>query len=84
MADLNKQIKIDADARKAQERSKDTRRMILLGRLLTRTLTDGDTITDQNDLRAKLDAYLDRDNDRQLFDLVPVALLPHDHPLLKS
>ena len=84
MADLTRQIKIDEDARKADERRKDTRRMILIGRLLTRTLANGDTIQSTKDLTAKLDAYLDKDNDRQLFSLAPVATLPHDHPLLKS
>ena len=62
-----KQIKIDAAQRKEQERKDDRRRMILLGRLLTKTLANGDTIKNEKDMYAKLNVYLVEDRNRILF-----------------
>lgn len=64
----------DAEARElrramAGERAEDTRRKILLGALVQQMVEQGDM--QQADLTARLDAFLVREGDRQLFDLPP-------------
>jgi len=58
-------------AEKTRERKKDVRRKILLGALMLERLKAGDARA--GTLKAELDEYLVRDNDRALFDLPPLA-----------
>ncbi len=57
-------------AEKTRERKKDVRRKILLGALVLERLRQGDPRAES--LRAGLDGYLTRDNDRALFELSPL------------
>jgi len=67
-----KELKRKADARartaaSKQERRKDTRRKILAGSMLLQLVEDGEWPEEK--LRARLDTYLVRDDDRALFEL---------------
>ena len=53
-----------------QARKDDTRRKILVGSMLLQLVEDGEWPKDK--LRARLDSYLVRDDDRALFELSPL------------
>jgi hypothetical protein len=55
---------------KTRERKKDTRRKILFGSLVLERLRQGDSRAES--LKAELNEYLTRDNDRALFELPPL------------
>ena len=69
---LKKQEELKAQIRKEKnklsqaERKKDTRRKILLGSLMMDMMKKGEL--DEKNIRKKLDVFLSRDTDRQLFD----------------
>lgn len=50
-----------------EERKKETRRLILLGALVKKMLQDREF--EEERLRRRLNAFLTRDSDRELFDL---------------
>ena len=57
-----------------KERTKDTRRKILLGAWLLRQLERGEL--SRESIQSALESYLERDEDRALFDLGPRAAAP--------
>jgi hypothetical protein len=67
---LAARIQLLEAAEKTRERKKDVRRKILLGALVLERLRQGDPKAES--LRAELDGYLTRDNDRALFELSPL------------
>ncbi|MDJ0649739.1 MAG: hypothetical protein QNJ60_13675 [Xenococcaceae cyanobacterium MO_188.B19] len=70
---LKKQEELKAQIRKEKnkldqaERKKDTRRKILLGALMMDLMNKGEL--DEKKIMKRLDDFLSRDTDRQLFDL---------------
>jgi len=52
-----------------QQRKDDTRRKILIGGLILAKIDRGEMRQDQ--IKAELDSYLERDRDRALFDIPP-------------
>ena len=68
-ANLQKQIRRAQSRITAAERKRRTRRLILMGSYLDHvTQTDPDSL---DRLMKGLDGFLDRDRDRELFDLAP-------------
>ncbi len=70
---LKKQEELKAQIRKEKnklsqaERKKDTRRKILLGALMMEMMNSGEL--DEKKIMKRLDSFLSRNTDRQLFDL---------------
>jgi hypothetical protein len=67
---LTVRIQMLEAAEKTRERKKDVRRKILFGALVLERLRQGDPRAES--LKAELDGYLTRDNDRALFELSPL------------
>ena len=65
--ELNAQLKALRIKEQAQNRKNDTRRKILIGSVILKMIKSGDM--QQHKLDNIMDKYLDRDQDRALFDL---------------
>ncbi len=64
---LNAQIQKERNKQSQQKRKEDTRRKILLGALMMEMMNKGEL--DEKKIMKRLDGFLSRDTDRQLFDL---------------
>ncbi len=64
---LNAQIQKERNKHTQQKRKEDTRRKILLGALMMEMMNKGEL--DEKKIMKRLDGFLSRDTDRQLFDL---------------
>ena len=65
--ELKAQIRQEKNKLDQAERKKDTRRKILLGALMMDMMKKGEL--DENKILKRLDSFLSRNTDRQLFDL---------------
>ena len=65
--ELKAQIRQEKNKLDQAERKKDTRRKILLGALMLDMMKKGEL--DEKKIMKKLDSFLSRNTDRQLFDL---------------
>ena len=65
--ELKAQIRKEKNKLSQQERKKDTRRKILLGALMMNMIKKGEL--DEQKILKRLDGFLTKDIDRQLFDL---------------
>ena len=64
---LNAQIQKERNKLSSQQRKEDTRRKILLGALMMEMMKKGEL--DEKKIMKRLDRFLSKDIDRQLFDL---------------
>lgn len=66
---LNAHIQRERNKAQAEERKRDNRRMILIGRMVMREAERNEDT--KRGLENRLDRYLDKDRDRELFGLAP-------------